>query len=137
LIYVDSNYWIYWLDSRLPEHRHVTAAMRRAVSSGILMNYVTLVEIAHYLRLLPEDEFSSRLSTIQNLSTLTLADLDHETTQLALEALPRYSGRGIGGRDSVIIATMKTHGVRDILTHDRAFENVEGIRAIDTLPPRL
>ena len=136
MIYVDSNYWIYWLDSRLPEHRHAKAAMRRAVSGGILMNYVTLVEVAHYLRLLPEDEFSNRLSTMQNLSTLTLADLDHETTQLALEAIPRYSGKGLGGRDSVIIATMRTRGVRDILTHDRAFENVEGIRVIDTIPAR-
>jgi hypothetical protein len=136
LIYVDSNYWIYWLDSRLPEHRHVIAAMRRALAGGVLMNYVTLVEIAHYLRLLPEDEFSSRLSTVQNLSTLTLADLDHETTRVALEALPRYSSRGLGGRDSVILATMKARGVRDILTHDRAFESVEGIRVIDTIPPR-
>jgi len=131
---VDSNYWIYWLDGRLTEHRHTTGAMRKAVSSGIIMNYLTLVEVAHYLRLLPEEEFSDRMAMIQNLSTLTLADLDDETTQLALGVLPRYSGKGLGGRDCVIIATMKTHGVKDILTHDRAFANVEGIRVIDTIP---
>ncbi len=136
MIYVDSNYWIYWMDTRLPEHSHSTGPMRRAIRGGIIMSYVTLVEIAHYLRLLPEEEFSDKMSMIQDLSTLTLVDLDHETTQMALEVLPRYASKGLGGRDCVIIATMKAHGVKDILTHDRAFASVEAIRVIDTIPAR-
>ena len=54
MIYVDSNYWIYWLDERFPEHKYTTAAVRRAITKGVLMNYVTLVEVAHHLRRLPE-----------------------------------------------------------------------------------
>ena len=134
MIYVDSNYWIYWLDTRLPEHRHTINAMRRAVSGGIIMNYLTLVEVAHYLRSLPKEEFSHSIAAIQNLSTLTLVDLDHETTQMALEVLPQYWNKGLGGRDCVIIATMKVHSVKEILTHDRAFANVEEIRVVDTIP---
>ena len=137
MIYVDSNYWIYWLDARFPEHRYTTNAMRKSVSGGIIMNYVTLVEVAHYLRSLPKERLSDSLTAIQNLSTLTLIDLDHEITQIALEVLPQYSNEGLGGRDCVIIATMRAHGVKDILTHDRDFANVEGIHVVDTIPPGL
>jgi len=134
LIYVDSNCWIYWMDARLPEHAHTIAPMRKAASNGILMSYTTLVEVAHYLRRLPAAEFQSSMTAMQNLSMLTLVDLDDEITLQALELLPRYSGKGLGGRDCVIVATMKSRGVKDILTHDRAFANVEGIHVVDPVP---
>ena len=50
MIYIDSNYWIYWLDSTLPEHRFVKKAMSEAIRSGVMTNYVSLLEVAHYLR---------------------------------------------------------------------------------------
>ena len=31
-MYVDSNYWTYWLDERFPEHKYTTAAVRKAVT---------------------------------------------------------------------------------------------------------
>ncbi len=123
------------MDARLPEHRHIIAPMRKAVSNGIIMSYTTLVEIAHYLRRLPAGEFLSNMAMIQNLSTLTLVDLNDEITRQVLELLPRYSGSGLGGRDCVIIATMRSHGIKDILTHDRAFTNVEGVHVTDPVPP--
>jgi predicted nucleic acid-binding protein len=105
--------------------------MRKAVSGGILMSYSTLVEIAHYLRKLPKGEFLRSVETIQNLSTLTLVDLNDEITQDALELLASYSSKGLGGRDCVILATMRSFGTREILTHDRAFAEIEGIRVND------
>ncbi|MFQ6134572.1 MAG: type II toxin-antitoxin system VapC family toxin [Nitrososphaerales archaeon] len=136
MIYVDSNYWIYWLDSRLPEHRHTVEVMRKAISNGIIASYITLIEVAHYLRRLPKEEFARCLKRIQNLSTLTMIELDHQITQSALDILPDYAAKGLGGRDCVIIATMKLSGVRSIATHDLAFKNVQGIRVIDTIPPK-
>jgi predicted nucleic acid-binding protein len=123
------------MDARLPEHRHTIAPMRKAVSNGIIMSYTTLVEIAHYMRRLPAEEFLRNMAMIQNLSTLTLVDLNDEITRQALELLPRYSGSGLGGRDCVIIATMRSHGIKDILTHDRTFSNVEGVHVTDPVPP--
>jgi hypothetical protein len=84
------------MDARLPEHRHTIAPMRKAVSNGIIMSYTTLVEIAHYMRRLPAEEFLRNMAMIQNLSTLTLVDLNDEITRQALELLPRYSGSGLG-----------------------------------------
>ncbi len=135
MIYVDSNYWIYWLDSRLPEHRHVTRVMRKAISDGITINRVTLIEVAHYLRRLPTREFTRLVHGIQNLSSLTIMDLDDEVASLALTMLPDYSQNGLGARDCVVIATMKLSGVTSIATHDIAFRRIKGIKVVDAIPP--
>jgi len=137
LIYVDSNYWIYWLDSRLPEHKHVVEVMRRAISNGIVINYVTLIEVAHYLRRLPKEEFTRRMKLIQDLSSLIMVDLDDHVTRLALDMLPEHAAKGLGGRDCVILATMQNSRVKGIVTHDFAFRNIEGIQVIDTIPPQV
>lgn len=134
MIYVDSNYWIYWLDARLPEHKRVSPAMREAVESGILMNYVTLMEIGHYLRKLPYRAFTDKIEEILNLSTLVFVDLDDRITRSAMEMLPRYSGKGLGARDCVVIATMLDHDLKDIMTHDTAFFLIGDIHPIDILP---
>lgn len=99
------------------------------------MSYTTLVEVAHYLRKLPRKAFLVTMGEIQNLSTLTMVDLDHETVHLALDLLPIYSSKGLGGRDCVILATMQIHGVKDIITHDRAFAGVQGVNVMDDIPP--
>ena len=134
LIYVDSNFWIYWLDSRLPEHEYVLEHIRRAISTGIVMSYVTLFEVAHHIRNLPKSEFSETLEKIQNLSTLSMKDLDSETARLGLELLPVYASKGLGSRDCIIVATMQLTNTKRILTHDRAFRHVKGITVEDTIP---
>ena len=136
MIYVDSNYWIYWLDSRLPEHRHVMKTMRSAIREGVAMNYVTLLEVAHYLRSLPRREFEELTGAILNLSTLTLFDLDGRMADMALGMLPERSREGLGSRDCAIIATMRLSGVRKIATHDRAFSALAGIEVVDAIPRR-
>ncbi len=134
LIYVDTNYWIYWLDSALPEHRHVTKLMSEAIKSGLTTNYVTLLEVAHYLRNLPKREFSSLMESIESLSTLVFSEFDAQTAGLALDLLPTYSLKGLGGRDCIILASMQLGGVRKIATHDRAFEGIKGITVVDEIP---
>lgn len=103
--------------------------------NGITINRVTLIEVAHYLRRLHKQEFTRLMQRIQNLSSLTLVDLDDEVTSLALTMLPDYSRKGLGARDCVVIATMKLLGIADIATHDVAFRNIQGIQVIDAIPP--
>ena len=133
MIYVDSNYWIYWLDSRLPEHERVLAAMRGAVKEGVLTNYVTLFEVAHYLRLLPKQEFSDTMGRIRSLSTLKAVALDARVADSALRMVPEYAQAGLGSRDCVILATMRASGVQRILTHDRAFGRVGWVEVVDDI----
>jgi len=125
------------MDSRHPEHRHVSKAMRAAIREGILLNLTSLLEVAHYFRDLGEAQLLSTMDKLRNLTTLNLAELDTTTADEALRILGRYSEMGIGGRDAVILATMQLHGVKRILTHDRDFRKVKGIRVIDFIPARM
>jgi len=134
MTYVDANYWIYWFDQRLPEHKYVIETMRNAIHDGIILNVVTLIEVAHYFRHLPEKEFHKRLNAIKNLTTLTFVNLDLDLTELTFEQLVKYAKIGVGGRDSVILATMKTSGTKRIVTHDEVFKKIENLEVIDPIP---
>jgi len=134
MIYVDANYWIYWFDQRLPEHKYVMKAMRDAIHEGMVLNVVTLMEVAHYFRYLPKDDFLRRTDIIQNLTTLTFVNLDLDLAELAFEHLVKYAKIGVGSRDSVILATMKMTGTKRIITHDEVFKNIENLEVIDSIP---
>lgn len=60
--------------------------------------------------------------------------MDTELLKVALEQLIRYARVGIGGRDSVILATMQTVGVKRIATHDKVFKRIEDLEVIDKIP---
>jgi predicted nucleic acid-binding protein len=134
MIYVDANYWIYWFDQRLPEHKHVLKPMRTAIHEGIVLNVVTLMEVAHYFRHLPKENFRRKLHTIQNLATLTFINLDLDIAELAFEQLIKYAKIGIGSRDSVILATMKATGTKIIASHDEVFKKIENLEVVDPIP---
>ena|SRR5579872_1820250 len=134
MIFVDTNYWIYYLDSRLPEHKYVKKTMRNAIQSGLMTSYVSILEVGHFLRKLPRLEFQEYMGLIQGLSTLRILELDKETASLALDLLPNLAIKGLGGRDCIIVATMKLVGIREIATHDQAFKTVEGVEVIDDIP---
>jgi len=133
MIYVDANYWIYWFDQRLPEHKHVLKPMRAAVHEGIVLNVVTLIEVAHYFRRLPKQNLRVKLHAIKNLATLTFIDLDLDVAEIAFEQLIEYAKIGIGGRDSVILATMKATGTKRIASHDEVFKKIGEIEVIDPI----
>jgi len=133
MMYVDTNYWIYWFDQRLPEHTRVVETVREAVRDGVILNMVTVMEIAHYFRHLPNQHLQDRMESILNLATLTLVDLNLDVMKLALDLLTKHARTGIDARDSVILATMKRNNVKRIATHDTAFKRIRGVEVVDDL----
>ena len=133
LIYIDANYWIYWFDRRLPEHNYVNGAMQNAIREGVVVNTVTLMEVAHYLRNLSTSILNEKIKIITSLSTLTLVDFNSGILKSSINFLSTYSQSGLGGRDCVILATMKAMNSKELLTHDRAFKKVNGIKVIDEI----
>ncbi|MEM2134340.1 MAG: hypothetical protein QXG44_05790 [Candidatus Jordarchaeaceae archaeon] len=92
--------------------------MREALPEGIVLNVVTIIEAAHYLRNLAEKDFLDKLNKMQSLTSLELVNLYKELLKLALEKLVRYAKVGIPGRGSVILATMQALGTKRIATHE-------------------
>jgi len=107
--------------------------MRKAIKEGIATNYVTLFEVAHYLRMLPKQEFSDLMERIQSLATLRIFDLDRRIADAALGIISEHASVGLGSRDCVILATMQASGVVRIATHDQAFKRVPWVEAIDDI----
>ena len=89
--YIDSNYWIYWFGQRLPEHRYVNQIMQRAIRSEVVINTVTIMEVAHYFRRFPKDEFTKRMPEILNLSTTGIMNLTIEIMEESLSLVLQYS----------------------------------------------
>ncbi len=133
MIFVDANIWIYYFDQRLPEHKQVVRPLEREIRSGVASNTAVLIEVAHYFRNLPKEEFWRRIDHLKNLETLDIVDLDLDLLELSLKLLAEYSDRGIGGRDSTILAAMKRLEVVKLMTHDDAFKGVPMVEAIDPI----
>ncbi|WP_449463676.1 type II toxin-antitoxin system VapC family toxin [Tardisphaera miroshnichenkoae] len=131
---MDSNYWIYWFDSRFPEHEAASKVVEEAVKEGILQSPVTLMEVAHYFRRLPKAQYDDLMGGLLSLSSLKVREFDFALARLSVELLGRYARLGMSGRDAAIIATMKAEGVNKIATHDKAFKAVPELTVIDPIP---
>ena len=131
MIFVDTNIWIYYFDERLPEHREVSDALEAEIGSGVLSTTTVLMEVAHFFRALPEEESWACMDCLKNLETMEIMAFDVEMLELAMAFLVEYADRGIGGRDSTILAAMKISGVDRIMTHDVAFKRIPSIKVVD------
>ena len=143
---IDSNMWIYYFDESLEEHKYVKEPMKEIImgEEGILASTIVIQEVAHYLvRHESSDEFWGDMNYISRLRSLELLDFDQNMMQNALKLLSKYWKYGIGGRDAVLLATMVTKDVNNIMTHDGAFKNlrskfdeIENFNVTDPVPKK-
>ncbi len=131
MMFIDTNIWVYYFDERLPEHGEVTDALEAEISLGVITTTTVLMEVAHFFRGLTEAEFWTCMGYLENLETMKIMEFDMEMLELATEFLVEYADRGIGGRDSTILAAMKLSNVDTIMTHDRAFRRIPSIKVVD------
>ncbi len=130
---MDTNYWIYWFDERLPEHDSVDDVMQRTIQNDVVVSTVTLMEVAHYFKMIPPDILNEKMRMIADLSTLSLVDFTSTIIQSSINLLSIYGPTGLGSRDCVILATMKSVGSKTLLTHDQSFKKVKEIKVIDEI----
>ena len=130
---MDTNYWIYWFDERLPEHDSVDDVMQRTIQNDVVVSTVTLMEVAHYFKMIPTDILNEKMRMIADLSTLSLVDFTSTIIQSSINLLSIYGPTGLGSRDCVILATMKSVGSKTLLTHDQSFKKVKEIKVIDEI----
>jgi predicted nucleic acid-binding protein len=105
-------------------------------SSEIFVNTFTVMEVAHYLtRSLDANIAREKIEAFLNLRSLRIIDFDKDTLNASLDLLSKYgSSKGLGGRDSTILASIIQSSIDTLLTHDNVLKNVaeiQGIRIID------
>ena len=131
MLMIDSNIWAYYFDDESPEHKSVFPKVSRALKEEVVVNTVVVIEVAHFLvknlgPVLGREKLDVFLSF-----PITIDELNAELVKASIDELCRYSHLGIGGRDSTLLASMRRMGVDKIMTHDKAFKQVPGVKVID------
>lgn len=133
MILVDSNIWIYHLDAATKEHATVRQRLPPLLDEGLLVPTVVQMEVIHYLvrRLGPEAQGDVETFLSQECE---IAPLSSRITLEASRLLIQHAKAGIGGRDSVLLATAQRRDAA-LATHDRVLADVAGRLDIKTSDP--
>jgi len=132
LIFVDSNIWCYYFDLSAVEHDVVSERLEEALESGVAINTVVAMEVAHYLIKNLGSEGKKKMDVFLSYP-MKIVDFDQYIARKSIEYLARLSQTGIGGRDATILASMEVLGIEKLMTHDRAFKRIDFIDVVDPI----
>ncbi len=138
MIFIDSNIWCYYFDERLPEHESVREPIREIIKSEeIACNTIIVMEVAHYIvRHFKEKAARKKIDYFINLRNMRIADFNRQMLTDALEKLIDHAySDGLGGRDATIIATLNSHGITRIVSHDGVFKRLANKLALEVIDP--
>jgi predicted nucleic acid-binding protein len=148
MITIDTQIWIYYFDPNSKENKNVNSWFLNNRENGIIqkqkiiLNAIIPIEIAHNLfrvKNLPEEEIITNVTNLIRLKNVTLHEINREVIIQGLEILKKMARVGIGGRDSLILATMKINKITTIVTHDKNILRILDIQRIDPVfnPPLI
>lgn len=130
LIFVDSNIWCYYFDRSAVEHDLVSERLEDALESGVAINTVVAMEVAHYLIRNLGPSGKKKMDVLLSYP-MEIVDFDQYIARRSIEYLARLSHTGIGGRDATILASMEELGIEKLMTHDQAFKRIDFIEVVD------
>jgi predicted nucleic acid-binding protein len=144
MITIDSQIWIYYWDINAVEHENIKNWMNGAENDGILfkeeiiLNSIIPIEVGHHLY--KKADLSKELDK-ETIEDLLLALISNESCQIidvdaillvdVIQKMKKYSPLGIGGRDTLILATMDRLKVSTIATHDKNILALKNYKRID------
>ena len=134
MIFIDSNIWCYYFDTSAKEHQKTSSYIDSVLGKKeIVMNSLVIMEISHYL-IKNLGSVKGREKTEQLLEfPFIVEDFNYDLLLNSIEMISHYTHTGIGGRDSTILATMKKLGIKQLVTHDKAFKKIDFIEVVDPI----
>ena len=111
--------------------REPCTAWMEAVAQGLIKGYASTEMVQEFVfhRIRVTGDRWKSTTEAQDLSmSVILLPFDTEVLNRALALLPTVA---IGGRDCVHAATALSYGIDAIVTSDKAFDTVPGLRRID------
>ncbi|MCJ7648951.1 MAG: PIN domain-containing protein [Candidatus Lokiarchaeota archaeon] len=152
MITIDSQIWIYYWDINALEHENIKKWLYGTEKDGILfkediiLNAIIPIEVGHHLYKTAELSKDLDKKTIEDLlmalistENCQIIDIDAILLIDVIQKMKKYSSIGIGGRDTLILATMDRLKVSTIGTHDKNILALKSYKRIDPVfdPPLI
>lgn len=152
MITIDSQIWIYYWDINAKEHNNIKNWLNGTNKNGILfkeniiLSVIIPIEVGNHLFKLTDITEDFAKNTIEDLilslissENCQLIDIDAILFVNVIQKMKKYSSLGIGGRDTIILATMDRLKVSTIATHDKNILTLKSYRRIDPIfdPPLI
>jgi len=152
MITIDSQIWIYYWDINAIEHENIKNWLNGTEKDGILfkeeiiLNSIILIEVGHHLykaadlsQYLDKETIEDLLLALISTENCQIIDIDAILLVDVIQKMKKYSPLGIGGRDTLILATMDRLKVSTIATHDKNILALKNYKRIDPVfdPPLI
>lgn len=150
MISIDSQIWIYYWYPKAKEHSTVKNWIEGSNKDGIIhrelviLSAIIPLEIGHNLYKIAK---SSEILDVESVANILFSLISNENVKIidfdsillvnAIQKMKNYSILGIGGRDTLILATMDKFGLKTIATHDKNILALDEYKRIDPVfnPP--
>ncbi len=152
MITIDSQIWIYYWDINAIEHQNIKNWLNGTEKDGILfkeqiiLSSIIPIETGHHLykaadlsKDLDKETIEDLLLSLISTENCQLIDIDAILLIDVIQKMKKYSPLGIGGRDTLILATMDRFKVSTIATHDKNILALKNYKRIDPVfdPPLI
>ncbi|MHA1489276.1 MAG: hypothetical protein ACTSRI_06440 [Promethearchaeota archaeon] len=152
MITIDSQIWIYYWDINSKAYKNVNNWLNGSKKDGILfkeeiiLSAIIPIEVGHYLfklanigNGLDKDMVEDLILSLISSENVQLIDIDAILFVDVIQKMKEYSSMGIGGRETLILATMDELKVNTIATHDKNILTLKKYRRIDPVfdPPLI
>ena len=130
-IFLDSNVFLYAAGREHPLRTPCRAALRRIAAGSIpaAISSEVIQELLHVVsRRNPRSE-AVRLARQALELVPEVLPVRRQEVELACALI--HESDSVNIRDAVHVATMRLHGLTEILTADRHFASIEGVRRLD------
>lgn len=135
MIGLDSNIIVYALNSDLPEHSYCKSLFEKVAKGEEIIAVPSIVFMESYHALVYAYKFDSaevkkKLIAIIDSKNVVIFDISTSTILYAFEIAGQYK---IGGRDSLITASLLESNIKKIYSHDKHFDKLKEIERIDPI----
>ncbi len=130
---IDSNTIIYAVNKDLPEHVSCRDLLRKIAMGEETVSIPVIVFMESYHALVRAYKFGESkvkeiLIAIIDSENISILNITVSTIILAFEIAEKYK---IGGRDSLIGASLLENNIKEIYSHDNDFDKIKKLIRID------
>ncbi len=132
---MDSNILVYALNKDLPEHEKCKKLLVNIAEGNEIISIPAIVFMESFHALIRAYKFKiedvkKRIIAIIDSENINFLNITLSTILFAFNLSEEYN---TGGRDSLIVASLLEHNIKNIYSHDKDFDKINLLNRIDPI----